>query len=520
LTLGEQSEAIAQRQLVGSQDRLHSEASDRLASWTITGVGVIATIALVPWLGASIFQDEGASLYSARLSWSDLWAETQHQDLVLLPYYVLLHFWLLVSSSIEWARVPSLLAFGAVIILVGRIGLRVGGRWCGIITAVLAATNALLIGRALNARPYELSALTATLCAGFLVTWLKDGRRSRLWLFCLFGVATALLQIFALLAPMAMVFMVLLVRPRRLSERVRAMAAPIGTMVLLSVAFVAVTARQRGQISWIASIPFGTRLENARGPAIGNLYDFVLFVVAIVAALILYYLWDQGGRSTGSELLNRYRDHLALSFGWAVLPTLLLVCVSVFDPLFVSRYATASSPGLALLFGLVLGRIVQLVQVRDSTSTRQEHRGVLAKGVAAFGVVVLVMLAVSFWTAGSVVNEDLPGLARYVSENARPGDAIVLYNHALTTGVEYYLGRDGQKVPLWPEVGARQPYPDGLDLVLHPGSSFTLPHRLWVVDDGTGLSKFRNTFLNPHYTAVEYHQFVDISVWLYVRHLY
>ncbi len=517
MTTGEQSEAIARRELIVGPDRVHTQVKDRFGSWAVTGLGLVAMIGLTPWLGASIYQDEGTSLFSAHLPWSDLWTQSQHQDLVLLSYYVFLHFWLLASASIEWARVPSLLAFGAVVMLVGRIGLRVGGRWCGIIASVLAATNTLLAEKALSARPYELTALSATLCAAVLVKWLEDGRRSRLWVFSLLGIATALLQIFAVLAPMAMVFAVLVARPQRLAERLRAMVVPIGTMVLVTVAFLAATAGQRGQVSWIASLPMATVLENARGPAIGNLYDVALVAAAIVALLVPFYLWNQGGRAMWSELLGRDRDGLALSFGWAILPTLVLVGTSIVYPVFVSRYATMSSPGLALFFGLVSGRVVQLVQGRRRAAAPGRLRQPLGKALAVAGAVALVILSVNFWTNASTVYEDLPGLALYVAEQAQPGDAIVLHNHDLTTAVDYYLTRDGRSLALWPEVGVQQSDPDGVDLVLHPGAAYKLPHRLWIVEDGNGLTSFTESVLHPYYTLIAVHQYIGISLWLYVR---
>ena len=58
-----------------------------------------ATLGLLPWLGNSMFADEGATLYSAHLSWLALWAQSLHVDLVMLPYYVVVHFWLILSGS-------------------------------------------------------------------------------------------------------------------------------------------------------------------------------------------------------------------------------------------------------------------------------------------------------------------------------------------------------------------------------------------------------------------------------------
>lgn len=200
-----------------------------------------------------------------------------------------------------------------------------------------------------------------------------------------------------------------------------------------------------------------------------------------------------------SGLLDRDRDFLALCFGWAVLPTLLLLGVSVVYPVFVSRYVTASCPGLALLFGLVCGRIVQLVHDRRITAPRTGRPLPLGKGLAVVGAVVLVILSVNFWTNASTVNEGLPGLALYVAEHAQPGDAIVLHNHDLTTAVEYYLARDGGRVALWPEIGVQQSDPDGVDLIVNPRPHDKLPRRLWIVDDGNGLRDFARSVLQPHY---------------------
>ena len=182
-------------------DPLHTIAPDRASRRAVVCIALVASLGVLPWLEGSMFADEGATLYSGRLSWSDLWAQSQHVDLVLLPYYVLIHFWMLVSGNIAWVRAISLLAFFGTIIAIGWTGLRIAGRWCGIIASVLTATSTLLVEKSLNARPYELSTFVVVVCALVLFRWLEDSRTRWLWAFSFLALLATALQLFSLLAP-------------------------------------------------------------------------------------------------------------------------------------------------------------------------------------------------------------------------------------------------------------------------------------------------------------------------------
>jgi mannosyltransferase len=131
----------------------------RATSGILAVVAAGATWGLLPWLNKPVFPDEGASLFSARLEWTALLRHSRVVDLVLLPYYSLLHLWLQLFDNIEWARFLSLLAFGLTVFPVGHLGSRLGGKVCGALAALVAATNPLLVTAALSARPYALSAL-------------------------------------------------------------------------------------------------------------------------------------------------------------------------------------------------------------------------------------------------------------------------------------------------------------------------------------------------------------------------
>ena len=260
-----------------------------------------------------MFADEGATLYSGRLSWSDLWAQSQHVDLVLLPYYVLIHFWMIVSGNIAWVRALSLLAFFGTIVVIGWTGLRIAGRWCGIIASVLTATSALLVEKSLNARPYELSTFMVVLCAFVLFKWLEDSRPRWLWAFSVLTLLATAMQLFSFLAPVAMLTCVLIVRPQLLAQRIRVLFAPVALLAVVLLRWVVACIGEVGQVNWIANESTGTRLlAEVRGPGVGQFYDFVLFVIAVVVVTKLAIVWNGGGRDAIIERVSQDRDTSSL----------------------------------------------------------------------------------------------------------------------------------------------------------------------------------------------------------------
>jgi mannosyltransferase len=338
--------------------RASAVASDRIGQVAVVGTAVAATLGLLPWLGNSMFADEGATLYSAHLSWSNLWAQSLHVDLVLLPYYVLVHFWVMLSESIAWVRALSLFAFFGTIVAAGGLGLRLAGRWCGIIAAVLTASSTLLILKALNARPYELSALLVALSAVSLFKWLDDARARWLWAFSFLAILATTTQLFALLAPASMLLCVLGARPRLLAQRLRALLAPIVLLAVVSGTWITASTGELGQVNWIAQgSAGGLLLAELRGPVLGQAYDLVIFVIVVLVLAKLAIIWDRGVRHAVAQQIGRDRDIFALTIGWAILPTLALSIASLAHPVYANRYVAASAPGAALLVAFVCVRV-------------------------------------------------------------------------------------------------------------------------------------------------------------------
>jgi mannosyltransferase len=452
------------------------------ASYGILGsVSVLAMLALAPWLNKSLWVDEGASVYSAHLSWSGLWRQSRVVDLVYLPYYSLLHVWVGVSSSIEWMRVPSVLAFGATVYVAGILAMRVGGIWCGALAALLTACSPRLVAEALDARPYALATLAAALSVAALVRWLDDPRSRWLGAFCLASLAALALQLFSIVVPVAALLVIMGFERRRFRRDWRSIAPPIGTLLVVAVAYAAIAAGQRGQIAWIQRA-HGTQIvidaSGVLGPAWTHpqwgatyAYAAAITLIGIASVAVLAPSFARGALRPGARRLELF----AIFLSWALLPAAVLAAVSLVHPVFVLRYVTPSVPGLAIVVSWLAVRACRIVGSGWSATTRA------VAGVLALAAVAL-LLAPGYVGAGRSLTQDFRGAALYISRHAGPDSVVALPDHSITAATEYYLTAGGTHVRLWPQFRV-QPYVEGLDLRTDPRTIGVQPRNVWLVED-------------------------------------
>ncbi len=393
--------------------------SARATSGILATIALLASLGLLPWLDKPVFPDEGASLYSAQLGWSALWQHSRVVDLVLLPYYSFLHLWIQPSDSITWARLLSLLAFGLTVFLVGHLGFRLGGRLCGVLAAIVAGTNPLLVTAALSARPYALSALAATVSVVALLRWLEGSRVRWVWWFCVASLATLLLQMFAILAPFSVLVAAIALRPRMFRGRWRALVAPIGLILAAAVSFVILGVSQRSQIAWIPSPFRGAQLMRAiAGPASGGHDHYAIFVLAIAIVAIAAGLWAVSRGSFGRARLDLRL--LAILLAWATLPTATLVAGSLVQPVFLDRYVTSSVPGLAIALAVLTAWAFNGIAVRLAVRSRVIVESA-ALGIAAVVLFFAFSVPAAQLTYGEAISQGLLGDHRVAILDAEGG---------------------------------------------------------------------------------------------------
>jgi uncharacterized membrane protein len=463
--------------------------SRRVSNGAFAILATLSVAALLPFLNKSIWRDEGASLYSAHLSWSALWHQSLFVDRVLLVYYVLLHLWLELSYSIEWARALSLLAFGLSVYFVGVLANRLAGFWCGLLAIALTSTNPVMVTAALDARPYALVTLFALLAVISFIKWCDQGEPKWLWVFCLLAIAALLIQMFAVLVPLSVASSYLLTKPELVRREWRRMIAPIGTFLVVVVVYAALVLRQVGQISWIAGLNRKSFLEDLEGPASSALGHLFYPVLVAVLAIIAFVGCLMGLRRGALRLSRLELDRLLMCLSWAIAPTVLLVLLTAVRPVYVDRYVTASVPGLAIATALLMTHAE-----RALTAAPRRSKVLLVFPATTLILAILVLNSVDVSKAPL---ENLKGAAQYIMRNDGRASEVALPDHSLTTGFQYYFTRADSPEQMWPQL-LDQSFIEGLDLRDNARAFLSASNNVWLVDDGS--TKGENRFISDLYT--------------------
>jgi Dolichyl-phosphate-mannose-protein mannosyltransferase len=283
-----------------------------------------------------MWTDEAATWFSSIQPVSHFVGNSTYIDVVFLPYYLFMHFWLGVSQSLWWMRLPSLLAGAATVealVLLARRWLPLG--W-SVLAGLLLALNPLFAEWTIQARPYAAATLFAVLSTAALASAIDRGGKLRWVRYGLASLGMLLLHLIAVFVLAAQVVGVAIARRR---SAWAGMAPTLGCVAVAVSPLAVIAASETRQISWISPVTPSTFLHALADVSGGRAGALALAICGIIVAATI------ASTPPGSDRALSF----ALCLAWGTVPVLLLVLVSFLHPLYVARYAVVSLPGVALI---------------------------------------------------------------------------------------------------------------------------------------------------------------------------
>ncbi|MFS8201176.1 hypothetical protein ACLVWQ_21105 [Streptomyces sp. CWNU-52B] len=348
-----------------------------------------------------VWHDEAATLGLASRSLPDLWQTLGTIDAVHGAYYLVMHgLFGLFGTDLLVLRLPSVLAGALAAAGVTALGGRLAGTRAGVLAGLSFALLPAVQRYAQEGRSYALVCALVVWATYFLVSAVlgcrapaSTGRARPAAPWIAYGalmLAACILHQFAALALVAHA-VALPGRARRPWART-ALVVAVGAAPLAALGMA-----QSEQVAWINGVTGG---------------QYQRFAIQFSLAIVLFHFASP--RNAGRACPEVPFSLRAIALPLFVLPTVLLVLISLYKPFYVERYVLYGFVGLALLLGAVLDRVSEL-----GRSPR-----VTAVVVVAVAIGLLVPESLKVRTPESR-SDDVTELARVLSREAAPGDAIL-----------------------------------------------------------------------------------------------
>ena len=350
-----------------------------------------------------LWQDESASWWAATLSWPDFVRLMQHIDVVLAPYYLLLHFWTEgFGTSPAALRMPSVIATAATAGLLVLLGRRLFGTPQGLVAALLYAAVPATTRYAQEARPYAFAVLAAVAATLLLLRALERSSGGR-WIS--YGLMVTCMGLTHLVTLTVLLSHAIVVTVHARREKRSSAQWWLGAFygVLLLIPILAQGQLESAQVSWISTswsaLPdFPDQLFLSHWAAIG-----------VMAAAVVGLLFQ--------------RKQAALLLCWAVAPPVLLFATRNQLDLFLARYMLFTIPAWTLLASAGLCTLAaRLTPVRGRAFV-QTVLGVLA----AAGLVLGTLPDLTVVHANPLAGQpDFQSAGAFIAQREQPGDGIAV----------------------------------------------------------------------------------------------
>lgn len=350
--------------------------------------------------GSQVREDESATWWASHLSWTDLGRLLDNTDVVLAPYYVLMHLWVsVVGSSPTMLRLPSVLAMAATAGLLALLGRRMFDAPTGLVAGLIFAVLPVTTHYAQEARPFALAALSVVAGALLLYRALDHEGADRWGGYALGMLCTGLFHPVAAIVAVAYLLITLA------TERQRTGAWFAVTLVPVAPLF-AVLMLARGQ--------------NHQDPQGGtDVHALLRLPQELLGSQ--HVAFAVGGLALLGVLLGR-RNGVPLLV-WAVLPPAALFGLRSYGNLFTPSYLVFTVPALALLAGAGVCGLAKVLPGRE--------RGVPTRQILLGLTAAVAVAAVSLSAFPDLRTDPRPGRPDYQAASSwlrtqtRGGDGVV-----------------------------------------------------------------------------------------------
>lgn len=370
--------------------------------------------------GRPLWFDEGLSLGCARLSWPDAAFLAAHEP-VQWPFYMVLRFFLLFGNSETVIRMPSALFTIACVPLIFFVSRRLFGDLAGLVSAILVAVNADMVKYGQEARSYAMEAFLVIASVYVVCDYVERQNRRTQVLYVLLCTLAIYTHMYAVLAVLAEGISLLLLPPQEFPRR-GWLQTYLAIFILTIPMWLFIGRIPRRETFFIPPLSLDyvvgvfNQISGFTGSLGGGLYLWVL----VVALLCAVSAWRTMGRSKKTWAFS-------LPVLAAGLPMFIaIVAHSTGRPFMFERYMLVCIPGFALAAGA-------LVAARP--------RGKIVVPLAVVFAVVGLFGVRNYFKLDYVRSEDYPELAKLITANAQPGDAIVFYWERTQIPYKYYVDR-------------------------------------------------------------------------------
>jgi hypothetical protein len=466
----------------------------------------------------SYWIDEAWTVFFANLSLGELWHALQTVEIVPPLYHVSAHVWIRLAGDGEYGLRFFSLIFGVVAVpLTYRLGKDLGDGRLGLIAALLLAVAPYQIWHSQEARMYSLLTAAAALSMwGFIDLWRRGGWRW--WLVYVVGSGWAIMTHYHGAVLIGIQGLFLLLTWRRHWRGYPAWAATLLVIFLLNLPWLLFRAGLlQGYLSWLEQPALGDAfVRSAIAYSVGELaprdqaVPLTLVFVFVYGLGLIYAARRRWGVWSGPAVLG-------LLLSYTIAPILAAwVYGEIGTTVFFERYLILIQVGylLTVAMGVLavadgLPALMSWGRYRRAASQNFGTAGWRWIPSTAAGLLLLGLVGISgrvlyhHYTDPAYAKPDWRAVARKVSDNGLPGDAILLTGDGGEVAFNYYYHGDlpvyfsfNLPLPTSPDYRQGRPGPAEADQIM---ADIAANHRrIWYTPYGADIDLTLERWLNEH----------------------